>query len=363
MLGTVLLGMLTIGTWKAAGDSNQVVQMLTPQLSVGNSPVIHSDSPQSATVNGSVPGMVSNVKYNGSCTVPTDAGTYAITADFIPTDGANYSNLMDAAAGDFTINKAVLTYTANAVSIKYGDAIPYMSGDVTGFVPDDYLDICTVVFTTSATSNSAPGSYAINGCGLWAANYTFVQADGNATALTILAPDNPSPTLSRNPLRLTCAVGETLHIEKSQLVANVTAAVNGDSLSCASQDTPGVGTLTDAGSFLDYNQGASGTKADSFSYTVSESNGTSVTGTVKITMIDPVLQATPITGQVGTGANAGQFGITFYGQLGKTYHIYRSTDVFATSIDLGSVTATNTPATFWDNSPPNGSAEYQVALP
>ena len=50
MLGTVLLGMLTIGTWNAAGDSNQVGQMLPPQLPAGNSLVTFSDSPQSATL-------------------------------------------------------------------------------------------------------------------------------------------------------------------------------------------------------------------------------------------------------------------------------------------------------------------------
>jgi len=46
-----------------------------------------------------------------------------------------------------------------------------------------------LTFTTSATLSSAVGSYAINGSGLTAnnGNYTFVQAAGNATALTINA--------------------------------------------------------------------------------------------------------------------------------------------------------------------------------
>jgi hypothetical protein len=31
------------------------------------------------------------VKYNGSATVPTNAATYAVTADFVPTDTTNYT--------------------------------------------------------------------------------------------------------------------------------------------------------------------------------------------------------------------------------------------------------------------------------
>jgi MBG domain (YGX type) len=51
-------------------------------------------------------------------------------------------------------------------------------------------------FTSTATSLSNVGSYAINGSGLTAnnGNYVFVQAAGNATALTITpAPINPVP--------------------------------------------------------------------------------------------------------------------------------------------------------------------------
>jgi hypothetical protein len=44
-----------------------------------------------------------------------------------------------------------------------------------------------LLFTTSATSSSPPGLYAIDGSGLSAlhGNYVFVQDPGNATALTI----------------------------------------------------------------------------------------------------------------------------------------------------------------------------------
>ena len=63
---------------------------------------------------------------------------------------------------------------------------------MTGFVGTDTqanATTGTLTFTSPATSASNVGSYAINGSGLTAnnGNYTFVQAAGNATALTITA--------------------------------------------------------------------------------------------------------------------------------------------------------------------------------
>ena len=53
----------------------------TPTVSVTNTPQTFTGSPIAATVTCSSGGAVSNIKYNGSSTVPTNAGTYAITAN------------------------------------------------------------------------------------------------------------------------------------------------------------------------------------------------------------------------------------------------------------------------------------------
>ena len=74
-----------------------------------NSPVTYNGSAQSATVSGSVAGTVSNVLYSGSSAAPTAAGTYAITANFTPTDTTDYNSLTGASAGNFVINKATPT--------------------------------------------------------------------------------------------------------------------------------------------------------------------------------------------------------------------------------------------------------------
>ena len=53
----------------------------------------------------------------------------------------------------------------------------------------------TAVFTSSATSSSAPGTYAVTGSGLTAlhGDYVFTQSPSNATALTISAVNTPPP--------------------------------------------------------------------------------------------------------------------------------------------------------------------------
>ena len=64
------------------------------------------DSPQAAVRHPPVPGTVDNILYDGSTTVPTDAGTYPVTADFTPDDTLNYNSLTGASAGDFVISPA-----------------------------------------------------------------------------------------------------------------------------------------------------------------------------------------------------------------------------------------------------------------
>ena len=78
----------------------------TATLVVNNSPVTYDGSAHAATVGitaSSVPGEVLNILTGGAAT-QTAAGTYAVTADFVPTDTANYNTLANKAAGNFIIN-------------------------------------------------------------------------------------------------------------------------------------------------------------------------------------------------------------------------------------------------------------------
>jgi hypothetical protein len=96
----------------------------------------------------------------------------------------------NASTNSATITPAVLTYTATPASSIYGNTPSVNAGTVTGFVPGDNLGNATtgtMLFSTTATSGTSVGNYAVNGSGLTAnnGNYTFTQAVGNSTALTV----------------------------------------------------------------------------------------------------------------------------------------------------------------------------------
>jgi hypothetical protein len=103
-------------TRTALAAGSFVIAKATPTLSVTNSPVAYTGSPQAAIVIGSVPGTVSSVKYNGSATAPTAAGSYVVTADFAPSDTANFSSLSAAPAGNFIIASASGSYATWATT-------------------------------------------------------------------------------------------------------------------------------------------------------------------------------------------------------------------------------------------------------
>lgn len=89
-----------------------------------------------------------------------------------------------------TVTPATLTYVANSAIMTYGSGVPALSGLVGGFVGTDTQASATtgiLAFTTTAGPSNGPGSYPIIGSGLTANNYTFAQAVGNGTALTINA--------------------------------------------------------------------------------------------------------------------------------------------------------------------------------
>jgi hypothetical protein len=133
-----------------------------PTLSVSNSPVTYDGTAKSATVTGSVAGSVSDIRYGGSTTVPTNAGTYVITADFTPTDTTSYNSLNDAAAGNFVIdkaNQATLVAVVTPSTVVYGSTATLSStgGSGTGAVTfsDGASTGCSVSGTTLSVTDAS----------------------------------------------------------------------------------------------------------------------------------------------------------------------------------------------------------------
>ncbi|MEI6676147.1 MAG: InlB B-repeat-containing protein [Verrucomicrobiota bacterium] len=88
-------------------ESGNAVSKATPlaALAVNNSPQPYTGSGQAATVivsTSSVLGDVANV-LTGGAAMQTSVGTYAVTANFVPTDSANYNTLLGLSVGNFTV--------------------------------------------------------------------------------------------------------------------------------------------------------------------------------------------------------------------------------------------------------------------
>ena len=89
-------------------------------------------------------------------------------------DGVNPAATSVAATVD--VGAATVTATANTETIEYGQAIPVLTGSLTGVLPQDSGDV-TAVFTATAEALSPPGIYPIS-----------ADAHGVPRVTTILLP-------------------------------------------------------------------------------------------------------------------------------------------------------------------------------
>jgi hypothetical protein len=197
------------GTYNPALNVDQsfTVAKATPTVSVDNSPVTYDGSAQSAVVTGSVAGVASTVLYDGSATVPTDAGIYAVTADFVPTDTTNYESLVAASAGDFTIDQASSTTTVSCpANVTY-----------TGVAQTP----CTVSVTGAGDLNLTPTADHSNNmnAGTASASYTYA-GDANHTG----SDDSTDFTIDQAPLTITASSGSMI---QGASVPAITASYDG----------------------------------------------------------------------------------------------------------------------------------------
>jgi YDG domain/MBG domain (YGX type) len=111
---------------------------------------------------------------------------------------SNYVLKSTTATTTASITPATLTYTATAQTATAGEAIT-LAGALSGFVEGETVANATTGTLTWSTpgDTTQAGVYAINGGGLSATNYVFVQAEANALALTVNPA--PSPTTAATP--------------------------------------------------------------------------------------------------------------------------------------------------------------------
>jgi MBG domain (YGX type)/Immunoglobulin domain/Galactose oxidase, central domain len=164
----------------------------TATLAVNNSPQTYTGSGQAATVGittSSVPGTVANILTGGAAT-KTNAGTYAVTADFVPNDTANYNTLTGLSAGDFVIQKANANFTVTPYTCPTttytGLAHTATASTITGVNGETGATVGTV--DVSHTTHTNAGTYASD---YWfftgTANYNDI---GNTTITDCIAKAN-----------------------------------------------------------------------------------------------------------------------------------------------------------------------------
>jgi len=130
-----------------------------------------------------------------------NAGTgIAVTAVGTLTGGGAGNYVLVQPSGlNANITPATLSYEATPATRTAGQSLAGLSGSLSGFVAGETpanATVGTLAWTTPADAGSRAGQYAIDGGGLTADNYLFVEAPGNATALTLqpaAAPPVPIP--------------------------------------------------------------------------------------------------------------------------------------------------------------------------
>jgi hypothetical protein len=191
-----VIGTINDSNYQGGATNTLVIAQASGAITLGSLNQTYDGSAKAATATTIPSGLAVSLTYNGLATASASAGSYTVIGTI------NDANYQGGATNTLVINAGTLTYTANAASMTYGSAVPVLSGSVTGFVGTDNQGNATtgtLTFTTTVTSSSDVGGYAINGAGLTAnnGNYTFVQATGNPTALTINAlPVNLTGTRS-----------------------------------------------------------------------------------------------------------------------------------------------------------------------
>jgi len=190
------VGRYAIGPGSLAASANYALTYQGAELTVTPRPVTLTGTRVYDAGAGIVGGALTvGNRVNGDAVTVSGSGTLAgrdvglqalSDVSGLALSNANYT--LTGAAGAVTVTPATLTYTADAARRRYGAANPALSGTVTGLLGPDTLPGATTgraFFATAAGTGSNVGVYAVTGAGLAAGNYVFVQAPGNADALTV----------------------------------------------------------------------------------------------------------------------------------------------------------------------------------
>lgn len=130
--------------------------------------------------------VVSGLTLSAATGAAAGAGSHPIIAS--SGQASNYA--LSYVPGVLAVAPAVLTYVAEATTQVQGEPAVHINGSVSGFVYGDTQATATtgtLAFSALGTAQASPGVYAVQGRGLAAVNYQFIQAQANEFALHTVA--------------------------------------------------------------------------------------------------------------------------------------------------------------------------------
>ena len=164
------------GSWSITNASSTVTVTCPASVTYNGT----AQTPCTASVTGAG-GLSQSLTVSYSNNV--NAGSATASASF--SGDANHNASSN--SGGFTINKVLLTVTANNTTMTVGAAIPTFTASYSGFVNGETTAVLggSPSLTTTATSSSPAGTYPITAAlgTLTAANYTFTFVNGTLSVL------------------------------------------------------------------------------------------------------------------------------------------------------------------------------------
>lgn len=139
---------------------------------------------------GSSPSVIGTASFAANSASISTSQLYAGTHYIVASYGGDANNAaVTSGVYIFVVAPAPLTAVANAVNLLYGQAIPALTGTLSGVLPQDSGKV-TAEFSTLATITSAPGTYPIAAAltGSAASDYTLSLGTGSGSVAIAQAP-------------------------------------------------------------------------------------------------------------------------------------------------------------------------------
>jgi hypothetical protein len=171
--GTYAVQFVATGpNYTGSASATLVVQKATAQITIGALTQVYNAGPRPVTVSVTPTGTPFTVTYNGSATVPVNAGSYAVLVT------VNTPNYQGTASATLVVQKAPATATTGIYVISRGQALPTFVATYSGFLAGQTASVVTsTTFTLSPNYTGQAGVYSIT-VNATAANYTFTSVNG-----------------------------------------------------------------------------------------------------------------------------------------------------------------------------------------